>query len=348
MLNHSTRQNNNFKLSLIIPMRDEEAMVQVLLDRLIPIVELITPNYELVCVDDGSSDRTLHFLNIAQSANSKLKILSLARNFGKEIALTAGIDYVTGDAVVPIDADLQDPPELLAELVKKWRDGYDMVIAIRSDRSSDSLFKRLTATLFYRVLGSLSDVSIPYNAGDFRLMDRCVIEALKHIPERTRFMKGIFAWVGFNQTTIEYSRQCRVRGSSKWNFWKLWNFALEGIFSFTTIPLRIWTYLGLALALVAMGYMLFIIGKTLLLGIDVPGYASIIVIVLFFSGVNMIGLGIIGEYLGRVFLEVKRRPLYVVREARGFECQAKNDLQGKGFGVEVTIEGGSTRIASGF
>lgn len=284
-----------------------------------PTVETITERYEIVCVNDGSQDQTLQLLRTAHIQNRRIKIVNLTRNFGKEIALTAGIDYASSTAVIPLDADLQDPPELMPALVAKWREGYDVVIAVRSDRRYDSFAKRVTATLFYRFLRRLSDTPIPANAGDFRLMDRRVVDALKALPERTRFMKGLFAWLGFTQATIFYVRPSRAAGASKWKYWRLWHFALEGIFSFTTLPLRVWTYLGLGVALGALVYMSFIIGRTLLLGVEVPGYASLLVVILFFSGMNMIGLGILGEYLSRVFVEVKQRPLYLVRDTIGFE-----------------------------
>jgi glycosyltransferase involved in cell wall biosynthesis len=300
-------------------MYNEEASLPIFLDRVVPLVERVTPDYEIVCVNDGSSDRTLAVLTAARKANPFIKIVDLTRNFGKEAALTAGLDFATGDAVIPLDADLQDPPELIPDLVAKWREGHDMVVAVRRDRGSDTFAKRSSANLFYRVIACLSEVPIPANTGDFRLMDRHVVAALKGMPERTRFMKGMFAWLGFKQATITYVRPARHAGSTKWRFWRLWNFALDGIFSFTTLPLKVWTYFGLAVAAVALAYMLFVILRTLIYGIDVPGYASIVVMLLFFSGMNMIGLGIVGEYLGRVFIEVKQRPLYLVRDAIGFE-----------------------------
>jgi glycosyltransferase involved in cell wall biosynthesis len=309
-------------------MYNEEESVQILLDRVVPILESITSDYEVVCVNDGSMDQTFLLLLAERNKNQRIKIVNLARNFGKEVSLTAGIDYASGDAVIPFDADLQDPPELIPDLVAKWRDGYDMVVAIRSDRHSDTLPKRLSANVFYSVIGRLSEVSVPANAGDFRLMDRRVVEALKLLPERTRFMKGLFAWLGFKQATLSYVRPPRIAGTSKWKLWKLWNFALDGIFSFTTLPLRIWSYVGLMTAVIALGYMGFIMGRTFVLGVDVPGYASIVSMILFFSGMQMIGLGVMGEYLGRVFLEVKQRPLYIIRDAIGFGVPSSMDQRG--------------------
>jgi glycosyltransferase involved in cell wall biosynthesis len=288
-------------------------------ERVVPILQSVTENYEIICVNDGSRDTTLQILTAFHLRNPRIKVVNLARNFGKEAALTAGIDHATGDAVIPIDADLQDPPELIPELVERWQEGYDTVIAVRRDRSADSLLKRLTANWFYRVIGKLSEVPVPANAGDFRLLDRTVINALGRLTERGRFMKGLYAWVGFNSTTIEYTRPARAAGRTKWKYWGLWNFALDGIFSFTTLPLRIWSYLGLGTAILAALYAFYIVMHTMLYGIEVPGYASLIVLLLFFSGMNMIGLGIMGEYVGRIFSEVKQRPLYLVDSLAGIE-----------------------------
>lgn len=309
---------NRFRLSLIVAMYNEEAMVRTFFDRIVPIAAATAPDYEIICVNDGSVDRTSELLQSEREANPNIKIIDLTRNFGKEFAMTAGIDHADGDAVIPIDADLQDSPELIGDMVAKWQEGYDMVLAVRNNRDSDSLLKRRTANAFYRIFMSLSEVPIPANAGDFRLMDRSVVEALKRLPERNRFMKGMFAWLGFKQATLTYTRQARVAGESKWKYWRLWNFALDGILSFSTLPLRVWTYAGLLVATVASSYMMVIIGRTLIFGVDVPGYASLAVIILFFSGMNMIGLGVLGEYIGRIFIETKRRPLYLVRKTMGF------------------------------
>lgn len=309
----------DFRLSLVVPAYNEEEAVGSFMERVVPIVERTTPDYEIVWVNDGSGDGTIALLERMRRVNPHVKILDLSRNFGKEGALSAGLDYASGDVVIPLDADLQDPPDLIPEMVEKWREGYDMVVAVRSDRRSDTLAKRTFASLFYRVFSHLGDVAMPANAGDFRLMDRQVVDALKRLPERTRFTKGLFAWLGFRQTTVTYVRPRRVAGHTKWKYWQLWNFALEGIFSFTTWPLRVWTYFGLLAAVAAFVYMLFIVVRTLIYGVDVPGYASITAMILFFSGMNMIGLGMLGEYVGRVFIEVKQRPLYLVREAVGFD-----------------------------
>lgn len=306
------------ELSLVVPLYNEEEACAAFFAEVVPILERLTRDYEIVCVNDGSSDRTCQQLATAHLGNRRIKLLNLSRNFGKEQALTAGLDHASGQAVIPLDADLQDPPDVIPALVAKWREGFDVVLAVRADRSSDRFLKRASARLFYRVLGRLSECPIPADVGDFRLLDRRVVEALKLLPERTRFMKGLFAWLGFRQAEVRYVRAARAAGASKWRFWRLWNLALEGLFSFTTLPLRIWTYLGLLVALLALAFAGFIVGRTLIAGVDVPGYASIVALLSLFSGVNMIGLGIIGEYLGRVFTEVKRRPHYLVRDRLGF------------------------------
>jgi glycosyltransferase involved in cell wall biosynthesis len=308
-----------YRLSLVVPMYNESETCGLFFDHVLPIISSVTDDFEIICVNDGSSDATEEKLVATSARDARIKVINLSRNFGKEIALSAGIDFATGDAVIPIDCDLQDPPELIPEMVARWRDGADTVFAIRTNRQSDSYLKRTTAALFYRVIGRLSDVPIPPNSGDFRLMNRAVTDAVKAMPERNRFMKGLYAWVGYRADAIEYTRPVRIAGRSKWKVWQLWNLALEGIFSFSTVPLRIWTYLGLVITILSALYGAFIILRTLIQGVDVPGYASLLVTILFLSGVNMIGLGILGEYVGRIFVEVKQRPLYVVRSTVGIE-----------------------------
>lgn len=308
------------KISLVVPMYNEAANIEAFFATLIPVLEQATEQYEVICINDGSSDNTLELIKKKIETNRRIKVIDLSRNFGKECALTAGLHFADGDAVIPLDSDLQDPPELIPELIQKWHEGYKVVLCTRADRTNDGFFKRVTAGLFYRLERKLSDVPMPVNVGDFRLMDRQVIEALRQMPERTRFMKGMFAWLGYDQTAVSYIRPARRNGKTKWSFWKLWNLGLEGIFSFTTLPLRIWTYLGAILAAAASLYIVFIIFKVLIMGVDVPGYASTLVLLLFFSGLNMIGLGILGEYVGRIFTEVKRRPLYLIKQTIGFEA----------------------------
>ena len=321
--------SGHIEISLIVPMYNEGEVVKLFFDRITPIVSSITKSYEIICVNDGSLDFTSELLIEARTTNPRIKIINLSRNFGKEAALTAGIDHAVGQAVIPIDADLQDQPELIPEMVTKWREGYDMVVAVRTDRQSDSFLKKFTANSFYRLMGRLSDVPIPSNAGDFRLLDRQVVEALKRFPERTRFMKGLFAWLGFRQAFVSYSRPERAAGTTKWRYWRLWNFALEGITSFTSLPLIIWTYIGGLMAFSAFLYAVYILVRTIIFGVDVPGYASIVVILLFFNGLNLLGIGVVGEYLARVFTEVKNRPLYLVRDRYGFEDSTEQPANGR-------------------
>jgi glycosyltransferase involved in cell wall biosynthesis len=271
-------------------------------------------DFEIICVDDGSQDNTLEQLIAISKTDPRITVLEFSRNFGKEPAMTAGIDATTGDCVIPIDADLQDPPALIAEMLKKWQEGAEVVLAKRIDRSTDSYAKRTTALMFYRLHNALSSLQIPENVGDYRLMDRVVVDALKQLPERQRFMKGLFAWVGFKTATVEYVRDARLVGESKFSGWKLWNFAIEGITSFSLVPLKIWVYIGGLGALFAILYATFIIVRTIIFGIDLPGYASLLVVTLFFASLQLISLGVIGEYIGRIYFESKQRPLYLIRK----------------------------------
>jgi glycosyltransferase involved in cell wall biosynthesis len=280
--------------------------------RLIPVLKHSRHLYEIICIDDGSSDRSAEYIHAWIDREPAVHLIKLTRNFGKERALAAGIDYASGDAVIPIDADLQDPPEVILQLIEQWQMGFDMVIASRRSRVADTRMKRQSANWFYRIMNRFSEVELPSNAGDFRLLDRKVVDALKRLPESTRFHKGLFAWVGFRTCTVEFERPERADGTTKWSYWKLWNFALDGIFSFSTAPLKLWTYIGFVCACTGFAYALFVIARTLLLGIDVPGYASLLVLVLVLHGFSMIGIGIVGEYVGRIFNEVKHRPLYLI------------------------------------
>lgn len=312
------------ELSIIVPMYNEEKNLLELFSRLTDTLAEVGMNYEIICINDGSRDNTLEKAVEFCKRDSHIKVIDLSRNFGKEIALSAGIEYALGNAVIPIDSDLQDPPELIIELVSKWQEGFDVVYATRLSRQGESWLKRSTASYFYHVAGKISEVPIPANTGDFRLLDRKVVEALKQLPERNRFMKGLFSWVGFRQTSIYFDRPPRYKGLTSWNFWKLWNFALDGITSFSVLPLKLWTYIGLSISSFAFLYAITLIIRTIFNGIDVPGYASLMVVTLFLGGVNLIGLGVIGEYLGRVFTEVKGRPLYLVRGTYGFEMSSNS------------------------
>jgi len=303
---------NNPTISIIAPCYNEEETIEPFLRRIEEILAQINEPYEIVFINDGSKDNTLNVLLNAKQNFKNIRIINFSRNFGKEAALTAGLDKARGEAAIPIDVDLQDPPELIKELVARWREGYDVVLAKRADRTSDSFAKRVSADLFYKLNGKISNVDIPNNVGDFRLMSKRTVEALKQLPENQRFMKGLFAWVGFKTTVIEYAREKREAGQSSFNGWKLWNFALDGITSFSTLPLRIWLYIGALVSFLSFLYGSFIILKTLIFGVDLPGYASLAVIMLFLGGIQLIGIGILGEYIGRIYSESKRRPSYII------------------------------------
>jgi polyisoprenyl-phosphate glycosyltransferase len=305
-------------LSIVVPFFNEGAGVQVFGQALRPLLAALAGyKVEIICVDDGSTDDTLNRLLALAQGSDQYRVIELSRNFGKEAALTAGLDAASGQAVVPMDADLQDPPSLVLRLIDMWENGADVVLARRVDRSTDSIFKRKTAEWFYRIHNRVADINIPQNVGDFRLMDRRVVDALKRLPERQRFMKGLFSWVGFRTTFVDYDRAPRAVGITKFRGWKLWNFALEGFTSFSTVPLRIWTYVGFAGAALTALYACVIVMRTMLWGIDVPGYASLLIAILFFGSLQLISLGLLGEYIGRIYIESKQRPIYVVRSEYG-------------------------------
>jgi glycosyltransferase involved in cell wall biosynthesis len=307
-------------VSVVVPFFNEEDGVVSFRDQLLAQLDLIADvSFEIICVDDGSKDGTLAALRAVADQDARFKVIELSRNFGKEAALTAGLDFAGGDAVIPIDADLQDPPEVIAAMIAAWRAGAEVVEAKRVDRSTDSLVKRKSAAWFYKLHNRLSKTKISENVGDFRLMDRVVVDALKRLPERQRFMKGLFAWVGFRTVTIDYARAARAAGETKFSFFSLWNFAMEGFTSFSTAPLKLWTYLGVASAVLTFAYGVFIVLRTLISGIEVPGYASLLVAVLFFGSVQLISIGLLGEYIGRIYIETKLRPVYIVRKIYGGE-----------------------------
>jgi len=306
--------NTSALLSIVVPVYNEEETVVLFLERLHDIFNGDqTLHVELVFVNDGSDDKTLERLLTHQKNDPRIRIVDFSRNFGKESALSAGLKVAKGNAVIPIDVDLQDPPELIPELVKKWLEGFDVVLARRANRDSDSLPKRVMASWFYRIHNMIAEPKLPENVGDFRLMDRTVVDALNELPESRRFMKGLFSWVGFKTAIIDYSRPERSAGSTKFNGWRLWNFALEGVTSFSTAPLRIWTYIGGMVSFISLIFALFTAIKVILYGVDVPGYASLMVAVTFLGGLQLMGIGIIGEYLGRTYLESKRRPGFLIR-----------------------------------
>ncbi|QTO39616.1 glycosyltransferase family 2 protein [Desulfovibrio desulfuricans] len=309
-------------ISLIIPVYNEEETIEIFLKHVRPVLLREDYFFEFIFVNDGSNDDTFLALLTARKSDQRIKIIDLSRNFGKEYALAAGFKYAQGDAIIPIDVDLQDSPCLISTFLRKWEEGYEMVIGVRTVRSSDSFFKRVTANLFYNLFNIASKEKIICNAGDFRLLDRKVVEVLNLLPERVRFTKGLYAWAGFRQVQLPYERAARAAGKSKWSFWGLWNFALDGITGFSTLPLRIWSYIGFICASIGFIYAAFLVFRTLFLGRDIPGYPSLMVVILCVGGLILTSLGIIGEYLGRIFVETKQRPLYIVRDSIGFKTEA--------------------------
>ena len=307
----SGRPGHEPLLSVVVPVFDEAQVLPLFHRRLAGAMQRLGA-WEVVYVDDGSQDETLRLLEALHAADPRVGVVSLSRNFGKEIATTAGLEHASGDAVIVIDADLQDPPEVIPELVAAWREGFDMVYAERRVRDGETWLKTSTAELFYRLMQHLGRVQLPRNAGDFRLMSRRAVDAVLQLREQHRFMKGLFAWVGFPAKAVPYDRAPRHAGRSKWNYWRLWNLAIEGITGFTVMPLKIATYVGLLVALLAVVYGAQVVVKTLLFGNPVAGYPSLMTVMLFLGGVQLVTLGVIGEYLGRVFNETKRRPLYLV------------------------------------
>lgn len=322
-------KKNQPELSLLIPCYNEAENLEILFSRLQSVLNPLNLDYEIVCINDGSKDETLKLLIDYHLQDNRIKIINLSRNFGKEIAMSAGLDYTTGKAVIPIDADLQDPPELIIDLIEKWKEGFDMVYAVRKSRQGESWLKKKTADYFYSFIGKISTIPIPANTGDYRLLDEKVVIALRQLPEKNRFMKGLFSWVGYRQTAIYFERLPRYGGKSSFNYWKLWNFALDGITSFSSIPLKVWSYFGLIISLISLFYGLFLLLKTLIFGIDLPGYASTIVAILFLGGIQLITLGVIGEYIARIYEEVKGRPLYLIRETYGLLDRTPNQTQEK-------------------
>lgn len=310
------------KLSVVVPGLNEERAIPPLVARLQPVLERLGLDWEVIFVDDGSTDGTLALLKQLNARDARFKAVSLSRNFGKEIAAAAGFTYASGDAAVLMDADLQHPPELIEEFVKQWGQGYDIVYGRRLDRDTDSLLHRFFARSFYLIFERLSGTVLPEGAGDFRLLDRKAIDAMNRMRERVRFNKGLYAWMGFRTVGVPFTVPQRVGGKSRWRPRQLLRFAFDGLTSFSTIPLRVWSYLGLLVSLFAFGYAMIILVKTLIYGVDVPGFPSLIISVMFFAGVQLISLGVLGEYLGRMYEEVKGRPLFLVSEELGVDRQA--------------------------
>ena len=304
-------------LTIVIAAYNEQSALPVMHARLVRVLDGLDLDGRVLYVDDGSRDRTWDVLRDIAAGDPRVSLLRLARNFGKELALTAGLDQVHTDAAMVLDADGQDPPELIPAFVAKWREGYDVVYGTRTRRDGETWLKKFTAAGFYRVMRWLSQTDIPRDTGDFRLMSRRVLDALRQLRERQRFMKGLFTWVGFRQVTLPYDREARLAGDTKFNYWRLWNLALEGITSFSTVPLRLATYVGVLTALVAFGWGLWIIARTVVWGDPVQGWPSLMTVVLFLGGLQLVALGIVGEYLGRMYVESKQRPLYLVSETVG-------------------------------
>jgi glycosyltransferase involved in cell wall biosynthesis len=301
-------------LSVVVPAYNEEAVLPEFHRRLGAVLDTLAVDTEIVYVNDGSADATLALLTGLHQRDPRVVVVDLSRNFGKEVAMTAGLDFADGDAVIVIDADLQDPPELIPEMLREWRAGHDVVLMRRRSRASETWLKKATARGFYRAIGRIGTIDIPEDVGDFRLLSRRAVAALRRFPERSRFMKGLFAWIGFPCREIMYDRDGRFAGETKWNYWRLWNFAIEGITSFSAVPLKAASYVGLATSLAAFVYAVYVVVKTLLFGDPVPGYPTLVTLVLFLGGLQLLALGVIGEYLARMFVEVKQRPLYLVAQ----------------------------------
>jgi glycosyltransferase involved in cell wall biosynthesis len=301
-------------LTVVVPAYNETAVLETFHARLSAVLDGIEGDCRVLYIDDGSSDDTWALIDTLRRRDSRIDALRLSRNFGKEAALTAGLDHVDADAAVVIDADLQDPPELIPALVERWREGYDVVYATRSARAGETAFKRFTAALFYRSMERLSDTPLPRDTGDFRLLSRRALEALGQLRERQRFMKGLFTWIGYRQTAVAYQRDPRLAGQTKWNYWRLTNLAIEGITSFSTTPLRLATWIGLGAALLAFSYGCWVLVKSLFYGDPVRGYPTLMLVILFLGGIQLMALGVIGEYLGRNYAESKHRPLYFIQD----------------------------------
>lgn len=312
-------KNKDYKVALVVPVYNEEETIEHFVNTVNDKLKDVLEHIQIVFIDDGSKDKSVSIIQSLIDIYENISLIKLSRNFGKEAAMSAALDLVDADAIVPIDVDLQDPPELILEFIKIWQEeGIDTVYGIRVDRSADSDVKRVTSGGFYYIFNKLSNkVKIPENVGDFRLMDKKVVQTVRALHEQNRFMKGLFAWPGFSSKGVPYQRPQRSYGQTKWNYWKLWNFALDGIVSFSSIPLKVWSYIGIAIGSLSFIYMLLILLNTLFTGVDVPGYASLMCVVLFIGAIQLFSIGILGEYLGRVSEEVKNRPVYIVQTIKG-------------------------------
>ncbi|AEI89284.1 MAG: Glycosyltransferase involved in cell wall bisynthesis [Candidatus Midichloria mitochondrii] len=313
------------KISIIVPVHNEEEAIEPFIDNILTVLNKLTDNFEIIFINDGSSDQTLKKIITQRERLPQIKAIDLSRNFGKEAAITAGLDYASGEAVVPIDVDLQDPPTLLEGMVQKWQEGFDIVFAKRVKRNKDSFFKKKTATAFYWLWNKVADTQIPVNVGDYRLLDKKVVLVLRQIREKNRFMKGIFAWVGFKSSVIEFERPERFSSTTSFNFIKLYKLALDGILAFTSAPLKIWMYIGFIISISSFFTIIYLITRTVIHGVDVPGYASIMITVLFMGGINLFSLGIMGQYLARIYDEVKNRPIYLINKI--YESPPKKEIK---------------------
>jgi glycosyltransferase involved in cell wall biosynthesis len=315
------REDRSPEITVVVPVLNESENIRPLLQRLVPVLENAARNFEIIFIDDGSDDDTIDILRALNRADRRVTAISFSRNFGKEIAIAAGLDHAAGQAAIIMDADLQHPPETIVEFIAKWREGYKNVFAQRRDRYADSRLRRALTHRFYHLFDVFGETNLPPGAGDFRLLDRQAIEAIARMRERARFSKGLYAWIGFKSIGVPFDVAERAAGSSKFSYRKLTRFALDGLMSFSTIPLRVWTYIGFAISFLSLSLTAFFLLRTLIYGVDVPGFATLIVSLTFFSGIQLLSLGVLGEYIGRIFAEVKRRPLYLIAERIGGERQ---------------------------
>jgi glycosyltransferase involved in cell wall biosynthesis len=310
-------------LSLIVPILNEEQAIPIFLSAIRKVADEIAERFnislQILFINDGSNDPSALVIEAERKNDDRICLINLTRNFGKEAAIFAGLTMADGDAAIPIDVDLQDPPEVIPLMIEKWLSGANIVNARREERRHDSWMKRTSAGMFYRIYNAVSDVPMPTNVGDFRLLDRKVIDVIRKMGEHSRFNKAIFSWVGFHPEEISYSRPARSAGESSWSYWKLWKLALDALFSASTLPLRVWSYFGFIISVLAFAYMLFIVFYTMVMGVDAPGYASTIVIILLFGGLNLLSIGILGEYISRIYLEVRQRPLFIIDTTLGIE-----------------------------
>ncbi|MDR1383082.1 MAG: glycosyltransferase family 2 protein [Planctomycetaceae bacterium] len=316
----SATENNDIEVSVVVPVLNEEETIPLFIERVNPVMDTISEcTFEYLFIDGGSTDRTAEILKQYRRNDPRIKIITLSRSFGKEASLFCGLKYAAGKVVIPMDVDLQDPPEVIPRFLEKWREGYEIVYGTRQNRNEESFLKRFSSRIFYRIFNVISEQPIPRDTGDFRLMSRNVVAAVLKMPERTQFMKEMFHWVGFRSCGVLYERPNRIAGTTKWNYWKLWNFALDGLTASTTLPLRIWTYIGLFFACIASVYILINVTRTVLYGIDSPGYPTLLSLIVFFGAMQMISSGIQGEYIGRILKETKQRPIYIIANMDGVE-----------------------------